>query len=179
LIAATGLRISEAIALDEDDVDLEQAVLTVRRGKNGNSRRVPISESAVERLLAYRRERNRLLGAGRSPFFLFERGARPTDCAARYNFAQVCQRMGLREQQRFQRHGRGPRLHDLRHTFAVKTIMDWYRRGLDPEREMIKLSTYLGHSDPEHTYWYIEAVPELLQLASERVTRSLDEGGTR
>jgi len=179
LIAVSGLRVSEAIGLDDKDVDLEQAVLSVRRAKNGKSRMVPLSPCTVERLHAYRRERNRLLGAGHSAFFLFESGEGPSDCAARYNFARVCQRIGLREPQSFQRHGRGPRLHDLRHTLAVRTIMDWYRQGLDPDREMIKLSTFLGHTKPEHTYWYIEAVPELLQLASERATRSLAEGGMK
>ena len=73
------------------------------------------------------------------------------------------------------RHGRGPRIHDLRHTFAARTIVNWYRMGLDPGREMIKLSTYLGHLKPEHTYWYIEAVPELLELASHRVSASLSQ----
>jgi integrase/recombinase XerD len=179
LIAVTGLRVSEAIGLDEQDVDLEEAVVTIRRGKNGKSRFVPISASAVDRLGAYRAERNRILGAGPLPFFLFESGQRPTDCSARYNFAQVSQRIGLRKPQDFTRHGCGPRIHDLRHTFAVRTIMDWYRRGLDPDREMIKLSTYLGHANPEHTYWYIEAVPELLQLASDRAERSILERGTR
>jgi integrase len=98
---------------------------------------------------------------------------------ARYNFALVCQEIGLRERQRFCKHGRGPRIHDLRHTFAFRTIMGWYRKGLDPDREMMKLSTYLGHSGPDKTYWYIEAVPELLQLASKRVERSLAEGRAR
>ena len=175
LIAATGLRVSEAIGLDEQDIDLEEAVLTVRRGKNGKSRFVPMSASAVDRLGAYRAERNRILGASPSAFFLFESGQRPTDCSARYNFAQVCQKIDLRDRQMFNKHGRGPRIHDLRHTFAVRTIMDWYRQGLDPDREMIKLSTYLGHAKPEHTYWYIEAVPELLQLACERAEQSIAE----
>ncbi len=111
--------------------------------------------------------------AERAAFFRLENGERPTDCCARYNFALVCQRIGLREPQAFNRHGRGPRIHDLRHTFAVRTIMDWYRRGLDPDREMLKLSTYLGHTRPEHTYWYIEATPELLRLACERAERNL------
>lgn len=79
----------------------------------------------------------------------------------------------FREPQAFNKHGRGPRIHDLRHTFAVRTIMDWYRRGLDPDREMFKLSTYLGHSAPDATYRYIEAIPELLQLASECAERNL------
>ena len=106
-------------------------------------------------------------------------GRRPTDCSARYNFAIVSQDMGLREAQRFCKHGRGPRIHDLRHTFAVRTIMGWYRKGLDPDREMLRLSTYLGHVKPDHTYWYIEAVPELLQLASKRAERSLAKNAPR
>ncbi|MGO9455384.1 MAG: tyrosine-type recombinase/integrase [Candidatus Binataceae bacterium] len=156
LIAVTGLRVSEALRLDEEDVDLKETVLTIKRAKNRKSRFVPISPCAAERLRAYRGERNRILGAGRAAYFLLENGERPTDCCARYNFAVVCQRIGLRRPQPFNKHGRGPRIHDLRHTFAVRTIMDWYRRGLDPDREMLKLSTYLGHTRPELTYWYIE-----------------------
>jgi integrase/recombinase XerD len=96
------------------------------------------------------------------------------DCGARYNFALVCQRLGLRSPQRFYRHGRGPRIHDLRHSFAARTIIGWYRAGQDPAREMLKLTTYLGHTKPENTYWYIEAVPELLELAAQRITSSSD-----
>ncbi len=173
LIAVSGLRVSEALGLDEGDVDLDQAVLTVTHGKNGRARFVPLAACTAGRLAAYRAERIRILGPSPAAFFLAEDGRRPTDCCARYNFAQVCQRIGLRQQQRCNRHGRGPRIHDLRHTFAVRTIMDWYRRGLDPDREMLTLSTYLGHGKPEHTYWYLEAVPELLQLAAERAEHSL------
>ena len=178
LIAVAGLRISEAIWLDEKDVDLRDAVVLIKRGKNGKSRIVPITASAAERLRAYRTERNRILGASPAPFFLLDSGLRPTDCAARYNFALVCKTLGLRTQQRFYKHGRGPRIHDLRHTFAVRTMVEWYRRGVDPDREMFNLSTYLGHTNPENTYWYIEAVPELLQLACERAERSLAAGVT-
>jgi integrase/recombinase XerD len=173
LIAVTGLRIKEALALDDDDVDLDEGVITVRRGKNGTARFVPLALSTVGRLRAYRAERTRLLGPTPGPFFLIESGKRPTDCCARYNFAAVSQALGLRQAQQYHKHGRGPRIHDLRHTFAVRTIIGWYRKGLDPDREMIKLSTYLGHAKPELTYWYIEAVPELLQLASRRAERAL------
>ena len=176
LIAVTGLRINEAIALDDDDVDLEEGVITVARAKNGTARFVPVASSTVAKLRAYRAERTRLLGKSPGPFFLMEGGKRPTDCCARYNFAIVSQDLGLREPQRFCKHGRGPRIHDLRHTFAVRTIIRWYRKGLDPDREMIKLSTYLGHVKPEVTYWYIEAVPELLQLASKRAEHALATG---
>ena len=177
LIAASGLRINEALKLDDEDVDLTEAVLHIKRGKNGRSRFVPLSPCTAGHLRAYRTERNRILGACPPSFFLSDAGARPTDCAARFNFAQVCQNLGLRAAAPFYKHGRGPRVHDLRHTFAVRTIINWYRKGLDPDREMHKLSTYLGHAAPENTYWYIEAVPELLQLASERAERALAEGG--
>jgi integrase len=173
LIAVTGLRVNEALGLDDRDVDLKGAVLTIKRGKNRSYRFLPISPDAAERLRIYCAERNRLLGAGRAAFFLLDNGERPSDCCARHNFALVCQRIGLRERQAFKRHGRGPRIHDLRHTFAVRTIIDWYRRGLDPDHEMYKLSTYLGHTKPELTYWYIEAIPELLQLACERAERNV------
>ncbi len=179
LIAVTGLRINEAVKLDDDDVDLDAGVIKVKRGKNGKARFVPIARSTVKRLHAYRVERMRLLGETRGAFFRNEAGRRSTDYCARYTFARVCQDIGLCETQRFCKHGRGPRIHDLRHTFAVRTIMEWYRKGLDPDREMLKLTTYLGHAQPDCTYWYIEAVPELLQLASRRAERSLAEGRAR
>ena len=175
LIAVTGLRVSEAITLDNDDVDLVHDVIRVRFGKFGKSRLVPISQSTSMRLGAYAKELDRLLGTRGQSFFVSDRGTRPDECSARYHFACVCQSIGLRPPQRFGRHGHGPRIHDLRHTFAARTIVNWYRIGLDPGREMIKLSTYLGHVKPEHTYWYIEAVPELLELAAERASRSLEQ----
>ena len=170
LIATTGLRISEALALDAGDIDLVTGVLTIRRGKLGKTRLVPADRSVLERLQAYANERDRLLGFAPQPFFVNDQGARVGDCSARYNFAIVSQRLGLRSPQRYGRHGRGPRIHDLRHSFAARTMIGWYRSGQDPAREMIKLTTYLGHTKPESTYWYIEAVPELLELAAQRVT---------
>ena len=179
LIAVTGLRISEAVALDNADLDVANGVLTVRCGKFGKARIIPISTSSLEHLTAYAKERDRLLDRSPKSFFVSDTGTRPDDCSVRYNFASVCQHIGLRPVQRFNRHGRGPRIHDLRHTFAARTLLNWYRTGKDAEREMIKLSTYLGHTDPAHTYWYIEAVPELLELASERATRSLAQESGR
>jgi integrase len=169
LIAVTGLRISEALSLNVADVDLETGVITLRRGKFGKARLLPISDSTKARLTAYAKERDRLLGSSPEPFFVSDIGERVTDCGARYNFAAACQAIGMRPLEKFHRHGRGPRIHDLRHTFAVRTLVNWYRTGKDPAREMIKLTTYLGHGNPAHTYWYIEAVPELLALASRRV----------
>jgi integrase len=173
LIAVTGLRISEALGLNNDDVDLEIGVLTIRHGKAGKARLAPITNSVAKHLKAYVGERDRIVSFVPQPFFVTEEGTRPDDCSARYNFATICQRIGLRSPQQFLRHGRGPRIHDLRHTFAARTMVGWYRAGKDPAREMIKLTTYLGHATPAHTYWYIEAVPELLELASQRVTGAL------
>ncbi len=172
LLVVTGLRINEALALDNGDVDLDQGVLTIRRGKCGKARLVPITESVVSRLKSYIGERDRLLGFAPKPFFVKEGGTRLNGGRARYDFSTVCQRIGLRPvlKPRYGRHGRGPRIHDLRHTFAVRTLIGWYRTGKNPSREMHKLTTYLGHWNPEHTYWYIESVPELLELASRRVT---------
>jgi integrase len=169
LIATTGLRISEALGLDTGDIDLEDGVLCIRRGKLGKERLLPLDSSVVQRLRDYAGERDRLLGLTPVPLFVSCGGDRLGPCGARYNFALVCQRIGLRDAQQYGRHGRGPRIHDLRHSFAVRTIIGWYRTGKDPEREMIKLTTYLGHVSPTHTYWYIEAVPELLELAAARV----------
>ncbi len=170
LIAVTGLRISEALALDDDDLDTGDGVLRVRRGKLGRERLLPLDTSVVARLVAYAAERDRLLGTAAPALFVTEKGTRLTDCCARYNFAQSCQRIGLRSNQHYGRHGRGPRIHDLRHSFAVRTMISWYRTGKDPAREMIRLTTYLGHTDPSHTFWYLEAVPELLELAMARAT---------
>jgi integrase/recombinase XerD len=170
LIAVAGLRLGEALGLDTGDVDLEGSVLRIRRGKRGKERLLPLADSVVDRLRGYAGERDRLLGRTPEPFFVGCGGERLGDCSARYNFALVGQRIGLRDPQRYGRHGRGPRIHDLRHSFAARTIVAWYRTGKDPAREMIKLTTYLGHASPDHTYWYIEAVPELLELASARVT---------
>lgn len=176
LIAVTGLRISEAIGIDDAEVDLDEAVLLIKSAKNQSVRLLPISSSTANCLGSYRAVRSRILQSGAPAFFMHERGRRLTDCCVRYNYARVCQRIGLRDRQCFHKHGQGPRIHDLRHTFAVRTIIDWYQKGLDPDREMIKLSTYLGHALPKSTYWYIEAVPELLQVALERSEQSITGG---
>ena len=174
LLAVTGLRISEAVGLNDRDVDLDAAVLHVRHAKNGRSRVVPVAECTAERLRGYRAERNRIPGAASTAFFVGENGQRLNIGIAGHAFARVGQNIGLRERQTGR--GRGPRLHDLRHTMASVAILDWFRSGRDPDREMYKLSTWLGHTDPAETYWYIEAVPELLRLASERAERSFRDG---
>ena len=169
LLAATGLRVSEALALDRDDVDLGAAMLFVRRAKFGKSRFVPNHDSTRRALRRYAQQRDLLLPRPASPAFLLsERGTRVKQGSANYNFAVVSRAVGLRLPTSGYRHGRGPRLHDMRHRLAVKTLLRWYREGRDVERELPKLSAYLGHVHVADTYWYLEAVPELLQLATER-----------
>lgn len=172
LLAATGLRLSEALALDRDDVDLRAGVLAVRRTKFGKSRFVPVHDSTRRALQHYAHTRDRLAPRRAAPAFLLaEGGTRVTQCSARYNFVVVSRAIGLRPPARGHHHGHGPRLHDMRHRLAARTLVRWYREGRDVERELPKLSTYLGHVHVADTYWYIEAVPELLQLATERATR--------
>lgn len=111
-------------------------------------------------------------------FFISDRGRRITEWSARYTFATISRQIGLRVSAGMQRHGRGPRLHDMRHRFAARTLIDWYRAGVDVEREIPKLATYLGHVHVNDTYWYIEGVPELLQLATERLVDQHEEAGS-
>ena len=177
LLAVTGLRVGEAVALDNVDVDTDEAALHVRHAKNNRNRTVPITSCTAERLACYRSLRDRTLRAPHTPaFFRAEHGQRITKASAEHNFARVGQETGLRERQPSGRRGTGPRLHDLRHTMAVRTLVDWYRSGLDPDREMYKLSAWLGHGSPDETYWYLEAVPELLHLATERAERATTGG---
>jgi integrase len=168
LLAATGMRVNEALHLDGPDVDLGQGILFIRRTKFGKSRCVPVHPSTVDALKQYVERRDRLFPAPHTPaFFVSERGTRITEWMARYIFARLSQQLGLRPVAKS--HGRGPRLHDMRHRFAARTLIRWYRQGLDVERELPKLATYLGHVHINETYWYLEAVPELLQLATDRL----------
>jgi integrase/recombinase XerD len=167
LLVVSGMRVTEAVNLDRPDVDLGQGILTIRRTKFGKSRHVPVHASTVDALKQYAATRDRILGKATVAFFVSERGIRITDCIARYTFAKVSQQLGLRSMAKG--HGRGPRLHDMRHGFAARTLIHWYRAGLDVERELPKLATYLGHVHINETYWYLEAVPELLQLATDRL----------
>jgi len=171
LLAVTGMRVNEALHLDRPDVDLDQGILTIRRTKFGKSRHVPVHPSTVDALRKYAETRDRILAKPTPAFFVSERGARITEWIARYTFAKISQQLGFRSAAKG--HGRGPRLHDMRHRFAAGTLVRWYRQGLDVERELPKLATYLGHVHINETYWYLEAVPELLQLATDRL---LDNG---
>ncbi len=166
LLAVTGMRMSEPIALDRDNVDLTRGILTVRRTKFGKSRIIPIHASTLEELQHYAELRDRLCPRAQTrSFFISERGTRLAGRTVRRTFVHLSREIGLRGPDA----SRGPRLHDLRHGFAVETLIRWYRAGVDVEQHLPELSTYLGHAGVACTYWYITAVPELLQLATLRL----------
>ena len=168
LLSVTGMRVSEVIGLDRQDVDLKQGLLTVRNAKFGKSRLVPIHRTTQSKLQDYERLRDGCYPRPRTAsFFLSERGTRPTDCSFRHWFIVASRKIGLRGTT----DSHGPRIHDLRHCFAVKTILNWYRRGIDVEAHLPELTTYLGHGHVTDTYWYISATPELLKLATQRLER--------
>ena len=168
LLAVTGMRVHEAIGLDRDDVDLKQGLLTVRKAKFNKSRLVPIHCTTQKKLREYERLRDRICPHPKSPsFFLSERGTRLIDCTVRRWFIIASHHIGLRAPT----DRRGPRIHDLRHVFAFKTILNWYRRGVDVEAHLPQLTTFMGHGDVSGTYWYISAAPELLKLATQRLER--------
>ena len=170
LLVVTGLRISEALALDDADVQRRDAQLMIRRSKCGKSRLVPLHASTLGALTAYAHRRDRVLPRRTTPaFFVSEQGVRITVGVADYTFARVSGQIGLRPPVHGHRLGHGPRLHDLRHRFAIRTLVHWYRAGLDVDPLLPLLATYLGHVHVQETYWYLEAVPELLALATERL----------
>ena len=166
LLAASGMRSSEPLRLDRNDVDLDQGVLTVRESKFGKSRIVPVHESTGKALGTYATQRDRLCPHPLSQaFFLSERGTRIVQNTLQQTFVQLSRQVGLRGPS----DSRGPRLHDLRHRFSVCTLLRWYRDGVDVESHLPRLTTYLGHANASDTYWYLTATPELLQLAAKRL----------
>ena len=166
LLAVTGLRRSEALALDQADVDLVAGVLTVRKSKLGKSRFVPLHRTTTQALRAYARHRDQVVPVALSDgFFLNESGARITGWALQYTWVKLTRQVGLRGPH----DRRGPRMHDMRHRFAVESLLGWYRRGVDAARRLPVLSAYLGHVHVADTYWYLEAVPELLERAARRL----------
>ena len=170
LLTVSGLRISEITALDGENVDLAQRLLFIHRTKFGKSRCVPLHPSTVRALRGYARKRDAFLVLPRSPaFFMSDRGTRLIDCTVRWTFNRLSRQVGLRGPT----DRTGPRLHDFRHRFAVRTLLGWYRAGRDVERRMPLLSTYLGHTHVADTYWYLSAAPELLNLAAGRLERAL------
>lgn len=173
LLAATGMRVGEAIALDRDDVqrDVDMALVIVRDSKFGKSRALPLHPTTVTALDAYARLRDRLCPAPVTPaWFVSTAGTRLIYRNVHCEFHRLTQRAGLRARSTRCR----PRPHDLRHTFAVATLLDWYRDGDVVHTRLPLLSTYLGHTNPGSTYWYLSAAPELLALAAQRLQNNLN-----
>jgi len=168
LIAATGMRLSEAMGLDRDDVDLDTGVLTVRLTKFGKSRLVPLHPTTCAALRSYANRRDAHLGPRcGSTFFVAEQGGRLLHQYVHRVFWRLSREIGLR------RAGdrTGPRVHDFRHRFAIRTLLRWYREGIDVEQQLPVLSTYLGHTCVRDTYWYLSACPELMEEAARRLDR--------
>jgi integrase len=169
LLAVTGLRVGEAINLDRADIDITAGMLTVVNGKFGKSRQVPLHPSTVEHLHAYARRRDEVISTPKATmFFLSTAGTRLSDCRVESTFRDLVRVVGLQRRSARCR----PRLHDLRHSFAVNTVLDWYRDGEDVQAKMPLLSTYLGHVDPSATYWYLSTAPELMALACARLEQN-------
>jgi integrase len=168
LLAVSGLRISEAIGLKPEDVDLGEGILTVRGSKLGKSRLVPLHDSTRQALADYKLRRDDFLAGRPAPsFFVSKRGKRLDGANVRRAFYQLSRQIGLRGPDS----SSGPRLHDFRHRFAVHALLRWYRAGEDVERRLPVLSTYLGHVHLSDTYWYLTACPELMGLAVRRLER--------
>lgn len=171
LLTVTGMRSGEVVNLDRDDIDLAQGVVTIHGSKFGKSRQIHLHPSAIEALNRHAAQRDRLCPNPQGPsFFLDERGIGITDWKLRWTFAKLAQRTGLRDRSRS--HGNGPRLHDIRHTFACNTLLRWYCSGVDVERHLPHLATWLGHVKISDTYWYLTATPELMQAAADRLDRT-------
>jgi len=178
LMASTGLRVSEALHLRDDDVDLKNGLLTVRQTKFAKSRRLPIHPSTAEALLRYRRQRmQQIPTAADMPFLISSRGRRLGQPLSGRQAHRVFNE--LRDSLGWVNRGghAAPRLHDLRHTFVVRRLMLWHAEGIDIDQMMLALSTYLGHAEIYYTYWYLTAVPELMSLAGAKFERFADLGG--
>ncbi len=166
LLSVTGLRIDEALHLRMDDVDLDQALLTIRGAKLGRQRLVPLHASTCTVLAAYLEHREQVFGDRASTyFFVSNRGNRLDGGDVHRTFYALSRQVGLRGQN----DSFGPRLHDLRHRFAVNTLLRWYASGEDAARRLPVLSTYLGHVHVADTYWYLSAWPELMSQAMARL----------
>lgn len=166
LLAVTGIRVSEALALDKKDVDLTDCILTICGTKFGKSRLVPLHPTSCRALQQYACFKDRIYPRPKTQgFFVSERGTRLGYWGVLRTFVRLSREIGLRGPS----DSYGPRMHDFRHRFAVRTLVGWYRDGVDVERHIQDLSAYLGHVKVSDTYWYLSAVPELLQLAAARL----------
>lgn len=169
LLAVSGLRVGEVIRLTNSDVDFEQGSLVVRNSKNGKSRTIPLHSSTLKALRSYTAVRDRFFPRPHCDSFFVSTLGKPLRSGdLRDAFATVAAPAGLPARIA----GQGPRLADLRHTFAMQTLLDWHEATLDLGAGLPILSTYLGHASPASTYWYLSASPQLLAAAAARLERS-------
>lgn len=171
LLAATGMRVGETIRLNREDVDSDRGRLTVRDTKFKKSRRMPLHPSTAVALAEYAAQcHRRFPRTTTESFFVSVRGARLLDTHVHATFREAARQAGLEH-----RPGAGrPRLHGLRHTFAVNTLLRWHQSEADVGAMLPLLSAYLGHVSPASTYWYLEAAPELLAVVSQRLERAME-----
>jgi integrase len=163
LLAVTGMRVGEALRLGRADIDWDEAVICVRETKFGKSRNVPVAPSTIGALAAYARRRDQMRPAAARLFVsLHGTPVAYSHFGATFRGAVAAAGIGAGS-------GIRPRIHDLRHSFAVRTLLGWHRAGLDAEALLPRLSTYLGHREPRFTYRYLTATPELLGLAAARL----------
>jgi site-specific recombinase XerD len=169
LYVSTGLRTSEPLGLDRDDVDLLTGVLTIRGTKFGKSRYVAVHPSTQRALQRYARLRDRLChNPDCQSFFLSDQGRRLSDDMVRWTFIKLSRQIGMRKAG----DSHGPRIHDFRHRLAITRLTQWHRRGVDVERHLPQLCAFLGHAHITDTQWYLTATPQLLRYALRRVERS-------
>jgi integrase/recombinase XerD len=174
LLAVTGMRAGEVTGLDRRDVDFGEQALTIRQGKSGKSRRLPLHPQTASALRGYARLRDEHFPRPASQaFFVSLAGTRLIYQNLQHTFARLARDAGLQPGPGRRR----PRLHDLRHTFAVTTLISWYDDGKPVQPRLPLLSAWLGHASPEGTYWYLHAVPELLTRAAGRLEAL--SGGSR
>jgi integrase len=170
LLSVTGLRLGEAINLDREDVDLESNLLRIRQTKFRKSRYVPIHISTCRALREYVLARDKFHEKFHiNSFFVSNRNTRLTKKGVQTLFDRLSLRIGLKKPS----DKKWPTLHDLRHTFAVRKLIDWYRNGANIDQKISFLSTYLGHTHPSNTYWYLSSTPELLEMAVDKLEKYL------
>lgn len=171
LIAVTGCRVGELISLNQDDVDLQNGWIIIRSSKFKKSRLLPLHKTVLRKLKIYSQVRNQFEKHDDNAFFVSDKGTRITVSSTRAAFIRASKQIGLRGP--FDSFG--PRIHDLRHTFAVKSILQWYRKGEDVSQKVAILSAYLGHKKPSDTYWYLSGIPELMNEAAARLEHYIGE----
>jgi integrase len=170
LLAVTGIRVGEAIALDRGDVDPAAGLLLVRHGKFDKARELALHPTTVDALRRYQRLRDRAAPVtGTSALFVSTAGTRLLYCNVHNAFHRLVRRAGLAPRSASCR----PRIHDLRHSFAVRAMLDAYAAGQDGQTRLTLLSTWLGHVHPGSTYWYLSASPELMAVAGQRLEAHL------